>query len=175
MAAMKRQLGLWFSIALAILLLGIWVGSMLGSAAGRYWYGHYWLETGSLSGPDQANIKSELADLSTVQSLHLLSLIAQNQPKLRDEYLRKEIEGLMEMKRRSKIAEIKPVIDLVLGLAYVDSAIAEEQNHNAELTKKNIHSAQALFESLGWQDYSEEALKAVAKRELISGDNCNRK
>ncbi len=29
-----------------------------------------------------------------------------------------------------------------------------------------MRSAQTLFQSLGWQDYSEETLRAVAKREL---------
>ena len=43
--------------------------------------------------------------------------------------------------------------------------MAEQQNNNEELAKKYTSSAQALFKSLGWQDYSEETLKVVAKRE----------
>jgi len=62
--------------------------------------------------------------------------------------------------------QIRPVIDIYLGLAYVDASMAEEQVKNKELATKYMNSAQSLFRSLGWRDYSEEKLKMVARREL---------
>jgi len=167
MMAMKRgPIGVWFSVAIAVLVLSLWTGSILGSAAAHYWYGHHQQEQGTLTGPEQIRLESELAELSAVQTLRLYASLAPQEGKPRDKNLLNEIEGLENLKRRSNTPEIKRVVDLELGLANVHAAMAEQQNSNEEMAKKYMQSAQVLFKSLGWQDYSEETLKVVAKREF---------
>ncbi len=53
-----------------------------------------------------------------------------------------------------------------LGLAHVVAAIVDEQSKNRERAASHMRSAQSLYQSLGWQDYSEDTLRAVAEREL---------
>ncbi len=162
----RRPIGVWFSVALGILLLSLWVGSVLGSAIAHYWYGHHQQEQGTLSGPELTRVESELAELSAVRTLRLYAIVAREEKKRGNKYLLNEIEQLGDLKRRSNAPEIKSLVDLDLGLAYVHAAMAKEQNNNKELTNTYMQSAQGLFKSLGWQDYSEETLKAVATREL---------
>ena len=167
MMAMKRgPIGVWFSVAIAVLVLSFWLGSMLGSSVAHYWYGHHQQEQGTLTGPEQIRVESELAELNAVQTLRLYASVASQEGQPGDKNLLNEIEGLENLKRRSNTPEIKPVIDLELGLANVHAAMAEQQNNNEEVAKKYMQSAQVLFKSLGWQDYSEEALRVVAKREF---------
>lgn len=167
MMAMKRgPIGVWFSVALAVLVFSLWLGSMLGSAVAHYWYGHHQQEQGTLTGPEQIRVRSELAALSTVQMLRLYARVAPEEGKQGDKNLLDEIHGLGNLKRHSNTPEIKSVVDLELGLAYVHAAMAEQQNNNEDLAKKYMQSAQVLFDSLGWRDYSEETLKVVAKREF---------
>ncbi len=167
MMAMKRgPIGVWFSVAIAVLVLSLWLGSMLGSSVAHYRYGHHQQERGTLTGPEQIRVESELAELSAVQTLLLYASLAPQEGKPGDKNLLNAIEGLENLKRRSNTPEIKPVVDLELGLATVHVAMAEQQNNNEEMAKKYMQSAQLLFKSLGWQDYSEETLKAVAKRQF---------
>jgi len=161
----RKPIGVWFSIALVILLLSFWVGSYGGSAVARYWYAHHQQEQGTLPRPERLRTQSELDELDKVETLTLLEIIAV--PKLVpwDKYLPREIKALENLQSRSNAPEIKSLIDLHLGLAYVRAALADEDNNNEEQAKKYMQSAQVLFKSLGWQDYSGETLKAVAKRE----------
>jgi hypothetical protein len=41
----------------------------------------------------------------------------------------------------------------------------EEQNDEKDLAKQHMEFAKNLFESLGWQDCSDETLAAVARRD----------
>ena len=104
--------------------------------------------------------------MSAIQVLQLFAVATRNDKNVAKKYLLNKIGGLEELKRRSGAVEIGPVIDIYLGLAYVDAAMAEEQDNNKELVTKYMNSAQTLFRSLGWRDYSEETLRIVAKREL---------
>jgi hypothetical protein len=105
-----------------------------------------------------------LAAAQTIQILY--EAIIRNDKEHGKEYLPKEIAAFEALRRRSDAPEITPVIDLDLGLAYVNAAMAEERGNNKELADQHTKSAHALFQSLGWQDYSEETLRAVAQREL---------
>jgi len=168
MVAMKRgPIGVWFSIAIVIFLLSLWLGSMFGSAIARYRYGHYPLNPSTFSASERARLQSELTDLATAQALCALTLITSGEKKPTVKYLLDEIAGLEDLKRRTTAQEIKPQIDLALGLAYVDAATVEEQNNATDLAKRNMQSAQVLFESLGWKDYSEGTLKAMAERGIL--------
>lgn len=167
MVAMKRgPIGVWISLALAILLLGLWVGSTLGSAVARYWYRHHQQEQGTLPEPERALVESELSTLSAIQILQLHAILPPKEKEPQEKYLLKEIEGLEYLKGRSNTQEIASLVDLDLGLAYVDAAMVEEKDNDQQSAKKHIQLAQAIFKSLGWQDYSEETLKVVVRRKL---------
>src|SRR5712692_1088715 len=139
---------------------------MLGSSVAHYWYRHHQQERGTLTGPERIGVESELAELSAVQTMRLWTIFAVEKKGPAHKYLLNEIERLEDLKLRSNAPEIKSLIDLERGLAYVQAAMVEGQDNNEELAKKYMQSAQGVFKSLGWQNYSEEALKAVAKREL---------
>lgn len=162
----KRPVGVWFSVALAILLLGLWVGSKLGSKVAYHWYHHQQQQAGTLQSLEREHVESVLSELSAIQTLQLYGRIPYNDKELGKKYLLTEIGGLEALAHRSHLREIRPVIDLDLALAYVDATIAEEQNNNQELATRYMKSAQALFQSLGWRDYSEQTLRIVAKRRL---------
>ena len=167
MVDMKRgSVGLWFSFALAIFLLSLWIGSMLGSSAAKYWYGNRQPGEGRLLGPERNRVESELADLSAVQTLQLFARIAPNEVEPQDKLLSDEIKGLEQIKRRSNVQEVRSLVDFDLGLAYVDAAMQNGQDDHKELAKTYMQSAQVLFESLGWRDYSEGMLKIIASQEL---------
>jgi hypothetical protein len=165
---MKRgPFGVWFSLALAILVLGVWVGWKLGARIAAYSYRSRQQKIGTLSTTQRRHIESVSSDLSAAQAVQLLYVaVAFHDKKLGKEYLSAQIAGLEARRHQSDAPEIRPVLDLDLGLAYVDAAMAEERDNNKELAAQHMKSAQALFQSLGWQDYSEETLRAVAQREI---------
>lgn len=45
--------------------------------------------------------------------------------------------------------------------------MAAKDDGNTALKAKYMSAAQSLFQSLGWQDCSEETLKSMAKREPL--------
>ncbi len=99
MMAMKRgPIGVWFSVAIAVLVLSFWLGSMLGSSVAHYWYGHHQQEQGTLIGPEQIRVESELAELSAVQTLRLYASVASQEGQPGDKDLLNEIEGLENLK-----------------------------------------------------------------------------
>jgi len=166
MVTMKRRpIGVWFSIALVILVLGAFAGWKPGSALARYSYRRHQEQQGTLSKPERARLESELAVLGAVQTEMLYEIFAleKNQPS--EKYLPDEIGRLARLRRQSNSPEIKSLIDLRSGLAYVRAAVADGENNNEGQAAQNMQSAQILFESLGWLDYSGESLTAVAKRE----------
>jgi hypothetical protein len=167
MVAMKKgPIGVWFSVALAIFLLSLWIGSHLGSTVAPYWYRHKQRVQISLYGPERAHLESVLSELTTVQMLQLFSAGNANDEELGKKYLLNDIEVLKNLERKSGLEEIKPAIDFNLGRAYVYAALAEEHAHNSEQATRYMKSAQNLFQSLGWSKYTEETLKTVARREL---------
>ncbi len=95
--------------------------------------------------------------------LYEIFALEKNQPS--EKYLPDEIGRLAHLRRQSNSPEIKSLIDLRSGLAYVRAAVADGENNNEGQAAQNMQSAQILFESLGWLDYSGESLTAVAKRE----------
>ncbi len=98
-----------------------------------------------------------------------------------------EISGLEDLEHKADAQRIRAVVNVDLGLAYVDASMAEQQDNNEELAGGYMKSAQSLFQSLGWHDYSEDTLRHVAKAELDIGgperrkkrnrgnDNCRKK
>ena len=163
---MKRgPIGVWFSLALGILVLGYLIGCYLGD--GIAIYSHRF--RGGLSRTERAHLDSVLSELNTFADETGWPYIALTSDLLRMDS-KKDLTGritrLETLRQQPDALEIRPNIDLAIGLAHVEAAMAEEQDNNAEAATEHMKSAQSLFQTLGWQDWSEGALKAVAKREL---------
>jgi hypothetical protein len=153
-------------VALAIFLLSLWMGFPLGSAVARYWYRHNQQAQIKSGGPERAHLESVLSELNEVQTLQLIAAINANDKEAGKKYLLNDIGALENTERKWGLQEIKPAIDFNLGRAHVYAAIMEEQANDGAQANQHMKTAQALFQSLGWSDYTEEAIKTLAKREL---------
>ncbi len=167
MAAVKdKRIGVWFSLALAILVLSAWLGSKLGAKVAVYRYRSAQSRSiGTLSAPEHAHLESVLDELETIGFFRINFLISPNDDKLK-KTLPEQLGNIDTYRRKVKTAEAKPVIDMNLALADVVAAIVEEQNNNKGGAANYMRSAQSLYQSLGWQDYSENTLRHLAQREL---------
>jgi hypothetical protein len=161
----RKPFGVWFSLALAILALSTWSGWKLGERIAVYWYHHQQQKLGA----EQGRFESMLSVLDGLQTTELFAsaLAASSGKELElGKYLRAEITELERLKGRPDYHEIKPLLEMHLALAYANTAIAEEQSGHKDLADSDMKSAQALFQSLGWKDYSTDALRIAGKREL---------
>ena len=160
-----RRIGVWFSLALTILVLSAWLGSKLGARVAVYRYrSDQTRSLGTLSAAEHAHLESVLDELVAVGYLRLTFLVSANDDKLK-KTLPEQVGKIEIFKRKAYTTEAKPVIDMDLAFADLVSAISEEQG-NKEWAANHMKSAQSLFQSLGWRDYSELTLRAVAKRQL---------
>jgi hypothetical protein len=167
MPAMKdRRFGVWFSMALLILVLSGWLGSVLGTrvAVARYRSAQR-RGSGSLAPAEHSRLENVLDELEAIGFFRITFLASINDDKLK-QGLSERVSQFEDFGQGLKTAEAQPVFTMNLGLANVVAAIVDEQNKNRERAASHIRSAQSLYQSLGWQDYSEGTLRAVAEREL---------
>lgn len=160
------RIGVWFSLALAILVLSALLGGKVGERVAVYRYRSAQNRSlGNLSAPEHAHLESVLDELQAIGMFRLGILVSPNNEKLRptfpDQLARFESFG-----KKVTTAEAKPVRDLNLALSDVVAAIVEEQSNNKERAANYMRSAQSLYQSLGWRDYSDNTLRAMAEREL---------
>ena len=164
----KGPIGVWFSLALALLILGVGLGWKVGQRLAATWYRSHQQRSGPLPAAEQARIHSIISALGAAQTSGLYAGLANDtkDPKIRERILRADIEDLRRLSARPELAEIRPVIDLHLGIAYAIAATIEKQDASKDAAARDMQSAQALFQSLGWQDCSEETLKTIAESEM---------
>src|SRR5579862_5607 len=75
MVTMKRgPIGVWFSIAVILLILSLWVGTMIGSDVARHLYGHPPVVE-HFSGPERDRVQAELLDVDLAQAAQLASVV----------------------------------------------------------------------------------------------------
>jgi hypothetical protein len=167
MATMKfGRIGVWFILALTILVLSALLGGKVGEKVALYRYRSAQNRSlGNLSAPEHAHLELVLDELQAIGIFRADILISPNNEKLRptfpDQLARFEAFG-----EKVKTAEAKPVRDLNLALSDVVTAIVEEQSNNKDRAANYMRSAQSLYQTLGWRDYSENTLRAMAQREL---------
>jgi hypothetical protein len=167
MVAMKKgHIVMWFGVTLAIFLFSGWMGQHLGSAAARYWYLHKQQAQIKSDGPERAHLESVLSNLNDVQRLLLFSAFNDIDKKLGKKFLLNYIGALEDIEGKSVSPESKPAIDFALGRAYVYAAILDEDANNNEQATQDMISAESLFQSLGWTDYTEATLRTRARHEL---------
>ena len=165
---MKRgPIGVWFSIALVIFGLSVWGGILAGPKFAFYWWRHKDRALEKSYPPERMHLQLELRQLGSIGSSHAFQIIAQYDPKIWKDYLLKKIDSIEKEVGQPGYEDIKPVLELDLGLAYVDAVFIDENEHNSDLAARHLKSAQAIFQTLGWKDYSEEALKNAARHDLI--------
>jgi hypothetical protein len=161
-----KRIGVWFGLALTILVLSAWLGLKLGTRIAVHQYRSAQNRSlGTLSAPEHAHLESVLDELEAISFLRLTFLVSPNDNKLK-KTLPEQIAKIDAFRRKVNTAEAKPVIDMNLALADVVAAIAEEQSNSKDQAANYMRSAQSLYQSLGWQDYSEDELRDLAQSEL---------
>jgi hypothetical protein len=164
---MKRgPIGVWFGVALVILGLSAWGGYYAGSALARYRYQRKRNAVEKSYSPERVFLESELVEFRSLEFVQVFVKSTQGNTKVEKQYLQAAIAGIEKQAKKSHDEKIKPVIEFNLGLVYIEEALAEQKDGNQELAEKDIKSAQAIFQSLGWKDYSEEALRVFARNQL---------
>jgi hypothetical protein len=161
-----RRIGVWASVALVIFVLSAWLGSKLGArvAVSRYRSAQH-RGLGSLSAPEHAHLELVLDELQAIGLFRMTLLASTNHEKLR-KALPEQVGKFEEFGRHLNTGEAKPVFDMNLAFAKVAAAIVDEQSGNDERAASQMRSAQTLLQSLGWSEYSEGTLRALAQRQL---------
>lgn len=152
-------------MALGILVLSFWPGRILGVRAARYWYQHQERRLGTLDASQRPDLESVLAELTTVEELRVVSDAVSAMGAKNQKRWPRYIGGLNRLKQKSRTQEGRSVIDLELGIAYVMASTVEEEDNNKDVAAQYMESARSVFQSLGWQGYSDDALTSAAKRE----------
>jgi hypothetical protein len=164
---MKRgPIGVWFSVALVLFAVSAWVGSRLGKTFAVYRFRYQQRQEEKTYGAERVHLDEVLSHVSAVETVHLFTISIPGGKTPNDEQLFKDVEALKNMSQNPGAPELKPVIDLDLGLAEVKAATIEERNNKTDQAAGYMKSAQAIFQSLGWQDFSEENLRKVEQSEL---------
>jgi hypothetical protein len=167
MPAMRvRRFGVWFSVALLILALSGGLGSVLGARLAIYRYRLAQRRSlGSLTSAEHVHLENVLDELEAIGFFRITLLASINDDKLK-QGLSERVSQFEDFGQGLKTTEAKAVFIMNLGLANVVAAIVDEQSNNRERAASHMGSAQSLYQSLGWHDYSEDTLRAVAEREL---------
>jgi hypothetical protein len=160
-----RRFGVYFSLMLAILALSGWAGWKLGGRAAVYRYRFHQRKLEELS-PGRARFESTLSELDAVERVRIMAAVSENDEQLAKKILPLQVKALEGLRKKPDAQDLRSVIDLNLGFVWVYSAIAQERSNSKELAASYMKSAQPIFQSLGWQDYSDEALRAAAQRSL---------
>ena len=164
----RKPIGVWSSIALVILCLGFWAGWKVGERIAVYAYKHRTPPPDSLSPSEAAQIDSALSELYQIQIFAAYSEISSGDSRLRKQPSPETIRALEKLRKTGKVQELQPVVDLNLAYGYAAAAVGMEEDGNTQAASTYLRSAQPLFQSLGWKDYSDEALRSLGEEELAT-------
>jgi hypothetical protein len=159
----RKPIGVWFSIALVLLILGAGLGWKLGQRLAVYRFRHQREAAAKLPASERPHVEAVFSALTAVTVSRLYAGITTPNPRFRAKALHAEIATLNRAGQRADLQDVKPIFDLNLAIAYV--RLAEEESETQQ-SAQAMQSAHALFQSLGWKDDSDDALRAAAKREL---------
>ena len=95
----RGRIGVWFSVALGILVLSFWPGRILGVRAARYWYQHQERRLGTLDASQRPHLESVLAELTTVEELRVVSEVVTKTKN--EKRWPRYIHGLNSLKQKS--------------------------------------------------------------------------
>jgi hypothetical protein len=71
----KKPFGVWFSLAIAIAVLGVWSGYKAGQKIALYRYRHLERHEGNLSNEDRARVQNHLQQLQILQFSDTIALV----------------------------------------------------------------------------------------------------
>jgi hypothetical protein len=162
----SSPIGVWFSVALVILIASFWAGTQLGKRAAVYWVRHKREQQEEAYGPDRVHLDRELDELSAVDFLRIFVVDDYGVKTFGEKPILGAVNDLQRVAQHPNPPDLKPLLDLELGLADLRAASVEEQNNKKDLAESYMKSAQSIFQSLGWQDTSEESLKNVMRIEF---------
>jgi hypothetical protein len=156
----------WFSVAIAIFAMSWWVGATAGKRLAVYWVRHEQKQQEAKYGPERVHLDAELDELFAVSFLRIFVVYDLESKTNSEKTLLGAVSDLQYLADHPNPADLKPVIDLELGIADVKAAAVEEQDNNRDLAESYMKSAQAIFQSLGWRDTSEENLENMMNIEF---------
>jgi hypothetical protein len=162
----RKPFGVWFSVALLILVVSLWAGWKLGGRVAVHRDRVRPTPAGSLSPAEALQLEAEIAELGDIQTLSVFAMTVAGDAKMRNEALPAFIRGLEAFQQKAKSPGLTSVVDLNLAAVYVAAAAGKEQDGDTEAATGYIRSAQPLFQSLGWRDFSDDTLRALGRREL---------
>jgi hypothetical protein len=166
--AVKKRgpIGVWFSVAIAIFAMSWWVGATAGKRLAVYWVRHERKQEEEKYGPERVRLDAELDELFAVSFLRIFAVGPVDSEAIGEKTRFGAVDDLQHLANHPNPPDLKPVIDLELGIADVKAAAVEEQDNNRDLAESYMKSAQAIFQSLGWRDTSEENLKNMMNIEF---------
>jgi hypothetical protein len=157
----KRPLGVWFSLALLILIGSAFVGYYAEVGFARaHEYVRSW-RTRSAATPEQAHLEAVTSALYRIQARRLFATY----PEKRTEFLQVEVRDLERLRLQPDLQDIRPVAEVELAIAYANLAWVAEGVGNSSEAASYMKLGQDLLRGAGWRDSSEDALRLVAKRE----------
>lgn len=162
-AMAAKRIGVWISLALAIAVLGTWLGSVLGRSLAAVWYHAYRQYPRNLPVAERKHLEAELDDLRTAQSLYLLSVLLVGSQQKGKPIPALQIARLQALGEKAKTDEMRPLIDLQVGIACAMKASEVEKSYDPEGAEPYMKAAQSMVQALGWPNYTEDTLKAAAQ------------
>lgn len=161
----KKPIGVWFSVALALLIGGAWAGWKVGTEAAVKWH----LRTrfsGTVTGPEErAQFTSDTSLLGSIQMTAALRYALSCSPDARPKAIDGGIKVLRELRARHVGHKFMDAMELNLGFAYVAESVYQEERHEQTQAAEAMQSAESIFQSLGWNDVRPETLKSAATYE----------
>jgi hypothetical protein len=158
----RRPFGVWFSIALVLLIAGSLVGWEAGKRLAVAWHRHERQRVGTLTSKEREHMDAVSSALSEVMLMRLIVAGAASNPSKRQMLRQSQIEALNRLRQRNDLGDIKPILDLNLA---ADEVLLGETNPDQRAQTQAMQSARELVQSLGWKDSSDSALEKLAKRE----------
>jgi hypothetical protein len=160
----KKLIGAWSSVALFIFLFSVWLGYEAGvGIAHKQNLPQLW-RLGSLNNVGKQQLDATLPALTKVYALRFNG--AHEEEKLNGSNLYFEIDQLKALEAQPNTKAISSVVELHLAIASIGVSALEQRANDTTKARASMESAKALLRSLGWQDCSEETLRAVKQKEI---------
>ena len=161
----KKPIGVWFSVALALMIGGAWAGWKIGIEAAARWHLRTRFSGASAGAEERAQFAADTSLLSPIQMTAALRYALSCSQDARPKVLDGGIKVLRELRDRYAGHKFVDVIALNLGYAYVAESVYREERHERSEAAEAMQSAESIFQSLGWKDVRPETLKSAATYE----------
>src|SRR5579862_1867256 len=108
----RKPFGVWFSLAIAIAVLGGWSGSKVGQKVALYRFRRLERREGNLPNDERARLQDILHQLQVLEISKTLALVEYSDKENHsDQSLRRRLGVLEALEHESRAKDLKPVID----------------------------------------------------------------